>query len=104
MLLGSERHLEHNIPPDSVSVSQSEADDEHEKNIPKYTCEICKKDFAGPMTLKIHQRVHSNSVSPQKLSNETTVESQIETHSTKNNEILVKSVNKENQDCLQGNA
>ena len=24
-----------------------------------YDCKVCKKDFAGPKTLRIHERVHS---------------------------------------------
>ena len=32
---------------------------EAEKKTNAHTCEICKKEFAGPKTLKIHERVHS---------------------------------------------
>ena len=35
-----------------------------------HTCEICKKEFAGPKTLKIHQRFHS------KVKDDTTEESE----------------------------
>ena len=37
---------------------------------PSYICNICSKCFAGPLTLKIHERVHTDRKTSPKTSSE----------------------------------
>ena len=67
--------------PESDSVIEKQV--EYEVFRPQYVCEICKKDFVGPGTLKIHQRVHYNKNSDEKLSKEKISENLAESENTK---------------------
>ena len=84
---------------ESQNILKSEQSEEKiiEKQTLDFTCKICSKDFAGPLTLKIHQRIHKDEISTQNLTEEVNLKSTDETKITKQTEALEKDKILENQ-------